>query len=488
MAFSAILLFPKLAASAWESGSHLVSAVPDQAGGGDVLGLLASLARLFALALPVAGVALLAQAPGRLDGPQGVGLERRADAAPGPRARRRGRARRRCSPGPGGRPASTAPCARPTTARWWAPSGRSARRRPWPARAAWPRRARLSPGRHLAVALIPRGGPTEEHPALYVVNGGDDDDKPTILVSPDAPDARKAPTLDDPGAGRAGRGRPPPPGRGARRRDDRAVRGRAVHAHGAGDPAPVQAAGRAGRGRLAGARHQHQRRRHRLRRRLLARHRVRRRAGRQRELRLRARELRRLHDPGGLLPARPRGRAERPDHADQRRRGAQPRTARAASRPRSRSRSWSRSRPRPPRSCCAGSPRSSKKLDAIDTNDSPAEVLAQVNAVTDAIQRELDDSGITYPKATPTPAPAETPDAAESPDASATPGSAASPTPTPTPSPTATAAPTETATPVPTPTPTATRRRRRPPRRPRRRDAPGSCASARLPALLDLSG
>src|SRR3954471_22246556 len=61
MAFSAILLFPKLAASAWASGSGLASAMPDQVAGADVLGVLASLARLFALALPVAGVAMFAR-------------------------------------------------------------------------------------------------------------------------------------------------------------------------------------------------------------------------------------------------------------------------------------------------------------------------------------------------------------------------------------------------------------------------------------------
>lgn len=42
MAFSAILLFPKLAASTWESGSHIVSTMPEQ----DALALLASVARL----------------------------------------------------------------------------------------------------------------------------------------------------------------------------------------------------------------------------------------------------------------------------------------------------------------------------------------------------------------------------------------------------------------------------------------------------------
>ena len=110
-----------------------------------------------------------------------------------------------------------------------------------------------------------------------------------------------------------------------------------------------------------------------------------------------------------------------------------------------------------------------KKLDAIDTSDSPAEVLAQVNAVSDAINRALDESGITYPKATPTPQPAaETPSATPTPDDSATPGASATPTPTPspsatgtetpspTPTPTATATPSPTPSATPTPTPTAT--------------------------------
>jgi putative peptide zinc metalloprotease protein len=103
-----------------------------------------------------------------------------------------------------------------------------------------------------------------------------------------------------------------------------------------------------------------------------------------------------------------------------------------------------------------------KKLDAIDTNDSPADVLAQVNAVTDAIQHQLDDSGITYPKATPTPTPAETPDATNAPSATATPeaspepGSTANPSPTPTASPPPSGTPAATPTPVPTTTPAPT--------------------------------
>jgi putative peptide zinc metalloprotease protein len=97
-----------------------------------------------------------------------------------------------------------------------------------------------------------------------------------------------------------------------------------------------------------------------------------------------------------------------------------------------------------------------QKLDAIDANDSPADVLAQVNAVTEAIRRALDERGITYPKATTAAAAARTPEAAETPDATPTPGSEETPEPTPTPSATATATPKEPSAPATTPTPPAT--------------------------------
>src|SRR5215216_4131325 len=61
MVFTAILLFPKLAASTWESGSNLVSALPEQAGDGEVVPLLTSIARIFGLVLPVLGVVYLVQ-------------------------------------------------------------------------------------------------------------------------------------------------------------------------------------------------------------------------------------------------------------------------------------------------------------------------------------------------------------------------------------------------------------------------------------------
>src|SRR5215218_5695871 len=201
MAFSAILLFPKLAASAWESGSQLVTGMGDQ----DVVGVLSSIARLVALALPVAGVALIMQ---RLVTSTGRKAWAWSAGAPPRRALV---------------VAGAAGLVGLLTWAWW-PSGQYEPVKPTdrgtlvsafrtvsaPAAVARPAGVaaspRLAPGRHLAVALIPRGGPTEEAPALYVVNGGDDKDEPTILVSPHAPDVRQAPTLDQPAPGQAGAG------------------------------------------------------------------------------------------------------------------------------------------------------------------------------------------------------------------------------------------------------------------------------------------
>ena len=94
-----------------------------------------------------------------------------------------------------------------------------------------------------------------------------------------------------------------------------------------------------------------------------------------------------------------------------------------------------------------------QKLDAIDTSDPPAEVLKQVNAVSDGINKALEESGITYPKAAATPTATATPDKTATPDASATPQASATPTPTPTPTGTPTPTPTATATATPVPTP-----------------------------------
>jgi len=90
------------------------------------------------------------------------------------------------------------------------------------------------------------------------------------------------------------------------------------------------------------------------------------------------------------------------------------------------------------------------KLNAIDESDSPADVLGLVNAVTDEINKALEESGQVAPTPTPTPTPTATPTPSPSPSPEAT------ATPTPTPSPAATPTPTATATETPTPTATPT--------------------------------
>src|SRR5215210_1182217 len=206
MAFSAILLFPKLAATAWESGSNLLSAMPDQ----DAFGVATSIARMFALVLPVLGVTLVVQ---RMVTSMGKKAWRWSD----------GRHPRQALVVTGAAalvavtawawwPAGQYQPVRPTdrgtlVSAFTAVSAPAATARPTGFAATAP--PQLAPGRHLAVALIPRGGPTEEHPALYVVNGGDDEEEPTVLVSPDAPDPRKAPSMDDADADGAGTATPP---------------------------------------------------------------------------------------------------------------------------------------------------------------------------------------------------------------------------------------------------------------------------------------
>ena len=61
LALSAVLLLPKLATNAWDSGSHITSAISHELGDGQILDLLASLLRLFALFMPVIGSALVTQ-------------------------------------------------------------------------------------------------------------------------------------------------------------------------------------------------------------------------------------------------------------------------------------------------------------------------------------------------------------------------------------------------------------------------------------------
>jgi putative peptide zinc metalloprotease protein len=195
MALSAILLLPKLAASTWESGSHIVAAIPDQAGDGEILPLLASIVRIFALALPVLGTTLLVQRLVRSTGSKALSWSA-------------GRTPRQAIV-----MTATAGLAAVLVWAWW-PAGQYQPVRPTddgtlvsavrgvaaPAAAARPQvkaePVRLAPGRHLAVALIPEGGATKEQPAIFVIKGRDGE-QPAVVVSDQAPSTRTAPGLAD---------------------------------------------------------------------------------------------------------------------------------------------------------------------------------------------------------------------------------------------------------------------------------------------------
>jgi putative peptide zinc metalloprotease protein len=201
MALSAILLMPKLAASTWESGSRIASAVPDQFGDAAILPLLASVVRLIALTLPVIGSVLMVQRLVRSTGGKAWHWS-------------------------AGHPARKGALAMATGGlvvllawAWW-PSGQYQPVRPTddgtllaafrtvgaPAAAARPQPVApaaapgpgLAPGKHLAIALIAQGGATKEHPALFVIKGHGE--KPMLVVSDTAPSTRGAPRMGDAGS------------------------------------------------------------------------------------------------------------------------------------------------------------------------------------------------------------------------------------------------------------------------------------------------
>lgn len=166
----AILLLPRLATTAWDSGRHYVLAMPRQAEHGQVLDVLMSLVSLVALVLPVAGSALVTQKVVRTTATKGWTWSR-------------------------GRPARRAAVLIAAVAAiagmiwaWW-PSGQYQPIRATrggtvpgliklvsdPMAAARPNAqvaaVGLSPGKHLAVAMVPAGGVTESHPAFFFVQG-----------------------------------------------------------------------------------------------------------------------------------------------------------------------------------------------------------------------------------------------------------------------------------------------------------------------------
>jgi putative peptide zinc metalloprotease protein len=428
LAFAAILMFPKLAASAWASGSELISELPDQ----DVLGVLTSLARLVALTLPVLGVALIMQ---RLV----TGLARKASSWSTGRPGRRGLV-----------VAGAAGLATLLAWAWW-PAGQYRPVQPTdrgtlvsvvrtigapasvarpPASAAAPR---LAPGRHMAVALIPRGGATEKRPAVYVVNGGREGEErtPTILVSPTAPETAEVATAagaDAPSSGSAGgaAAAPKPAEVSAtqlpftlpdapRKGDTQAL---AVNGKDGGVVYDVAysvvtvtdgttADNRNSAYALASCRGCVT---------LAASVQLVLIVGQtDRITPINVAEALNVQCPACITTAIARQLVVSVVSA-------------------------------PSEELLARLTEELRALDAIDEGDTPAEVLAQVNAVVDAVKRELEASGITYPDPTPTPEPA----------ASAAPAASATPTPAETPAATPEATPTAAATASPTPTPAQT--------------------------------
>jgi len=170
----AVLLLPRLVTSAWESGRVISGRLPDQFGSGDFFGGLAGLLQLLALLLPVLGSVLVTQRVVRT----GVSKARAWSAGrPGRRA-----------------VAVVAGAAVVAGLAWaWWPSGqyepvRASDRGTLPSFVQMlgsPQtvvRSSSSPAPVLALAAIPQGGPTAEHPALFLVPGPDGDPATAIAV------------------------------------------------------------------------------------------------------------------------------------------------------------------------------------------------------------------------------------------------------------------------------------------------------------------
>jgi putative peptide zinc metalloprotease protein len=196
LAASAVLLFPRLATTAWDSGRVIGATVGHDAGQGDIAGMLASCVRLVALVLPVLGSFLVAQRIVRTVWGKAEGWSA-------------GRAGRRAF--------VLATTLAALTATAWAlwPAGQyeaigasdhgtlggMVRMVRSPQMVARPvaQRIRLAPGKHLAVALIPVGGASERHPAFFVIKGKDGQPD-AVIASSSAPDTAQAPHVGAPAA------------------------------------------------------------------------------------------------------------------------------------------------------------------------------------------------------------------------------------------------------------------------------------------------
>ncbi|MBV9603659.1 MAG: hypothetical protein JO027_01055 [Solirubrobacterales bacterium] len=208
LAIGAVLVLPKLVTSAWDSGRLLVLGIPHEASHFQVIDILASVVRLPALALPVLGSGLVTQKIVRTTW---------------------GRARSWSAGSPVRRSVALAGAGLAIAGvawAWW-PSGQYQPVRPsdggtigslvrWvsaPTTLARPggeigfvgpaaTPPRLAPGTHLAVAMVPVGGASKQHPALFVIRGGNGQ-PPVAILSGSAPGTNGVPTA---GAGGAGAG------------------------------------------------------------------------------------------------------------------------------------------------------------------------------------------------------------------------------------------------------------------------------------------
>ena len=312
--------------------------------------VLASVLRLIALGLPLLGSVLVSPEAGQDDRRQGAHLERRAarrrrtvavvaalaamardrlrlvavrPVPAGPRHRLRHR-RRLGQPRLGARPRG-APERVP-------PAGVTAQP------------VHLAPGRHLAISMIPVGGASRRHPALFVIEGRHGQPAVAILSAtgkvPDGTPVMPAPPVDRAATATRRRVRGGAHTHGAPlttpQLDDTATVGHGDATTPAGDR-PDRTDRRRGRrprsrsrcrpppgpARYPGDGGQPDRRRRQVRRRLLAGHGQRRRARRTRPTAPTRSPTAQLHDRRGLLPGRADRRGEQADRADQRRRLAQ---------------------------------------------------------------------------------------------------------------------------------------------------------------------
>ncbi|HEY4828883.1 MAG TPA: hypothetical protein VIH85_19070 [Solirubrobacteraceae bacterium] len=208
LAIGAILVLPKLVTSAWESGRLLVLGIPHEVDHVQVIDVLASLVRLLALTLPVLGSALVTQKIvrstwGRARSWSAGSPVRRGVALAGAGLAIAGVA---WAWWPSGQYQPVRPSDRGTVGslvRWVsapatlarpsAAPGEFGRSGTAPAKAVAP--VALTPGKHLAVAMIPVGGATKGHPALFVIPTGARK-PPVAILSTSTPDPTGAPTAN----------------------------------------------------------------------------------------------------------------------------------------------------------------------------------------------------------------------------------------------------------------------------------------------------